>query len=72
MFPERQYQNGLSVCLEILYRVSKDTAVQKGARVFFLPAFLSSSLFLKENVSSETTHFYEKYIKIHFLKTNPT
>ena len=30
----------------------------------------SSSLFLKEQVWSKITHFYEKYIKINFFKTN--
>ena len=45
MFPKCQYQNGLSICLEILYRVSQNTAVQKDARVFVI---ISSSLFLKE------------------------
>ena len=28
MFPERQYQNGLPSCLEILYGFSGNTAVQ--------------------------------------------
>ena len=45
MFSERQYQNGLPVCLEILYRVSQNTAVKKGVRIFVI---VSSSLFLKE------------------------
>ena len=44
MFPERQYQNGLPVYLEILYRVSANTAVQKGVRIFLI---VSSSLVLK-------------------------
>ena len=30
MFPERQHQNGLPVSLEILYRVSQNTAAQRG------------------------------------------
>ena len=34
MFPERQYQNGLPVYLEILYGVSGNTAVQKSVRAF--------------------------------------
>ena len=33
MFPERQYQNALPVCLETLYKVSRKTVVQKGVRV---------------------------------------
>ena len=65
MFPERQYQNGLPVCLEILYTVLRKTAVQKGS-VFFV--IISSSLFLKEQVWSKTTHFFEKYIKINCFK----
>ena len=35
MFPERQYQNGLFVCLEIWCRVSQNTTLQKAVRVFF-------------------------------------
>ena len=35
MFPERQYQNGLPVYPEILYRISGNTAVQKSVRVFY-------------------------------------
>ena len=35
MFPERQYQNGLFVCLEIWCRVSQNTTLQKTVRVFF-------------------------------------
>ena len=34
MFPERQYQNGKPVFLEILYRVSRNTAVKDGVSVF--------------------------------------
>ena len=34
MFTEHQYQNGLLVSLEILYRVSQNTAVEKDDRVF--------------------------------------
>ena len=34
MFPERQYQNGLPVCLEILRSVLRNTAVQKSVRIF--------------------------------------
>ena len=34
MLPERQYQNGLPVCIEILYRVSQNSAVQKRVGVF--------------------------------------
>ena len=34
MFSERQYQNGLPVYLEILYRVLGNTAVQKRVRIF--------------------------------------
>ena len=45
MFPERLYQNGLSVCLEILYRVSQNTAVQEGVCIFVING---SSLFFKE------------------------
>ena len=45
MFPERQYKNGLLVCLETLYRVSKNTAVQKGVRFFVIDG---SPLFIKE------------------------
>ena len=36
MFPEHQYQNDLPVCPEILYRVSQNSAVQKGIRPRFL------------------------------------
>ena len=32
--PKREYQNGLSICLEILYRVSRDTAVQQNICAF--------------------------------------
>ena len=67
MFPERQYQNSLPVCLEILYRVSQNTAVQKGVAFFVI---VSSFSFLKEQVWSKITHFYEKYIKINYFKTN--
>ena len=35
MFLERQYQNGLFVCLEIWCRVSQNTTLQKAVRVFF-------------------------------------
>ena len=45
MFPESQYQKGFPICLEILYKVSRKTAVQKGS-VFFV--IISSCLFLKE------------------------
>ena len=45
MFPERQYQNGLAVSLEILYR-NRNTAVQKNVRNIYV--IVSSSLFLKE------------------------
>ena len=45
MFPERQYQNGLPVYLEILYRVLGNAAVQKGSAIFVI---VSSSLVLKE------------------------
>ena len=65
MFPERQYQNSLPVCLEILYRVSQNTAVQKGVREFVI---VSSSLFLNKLVWFKMTHFYEKYIKINCFK----
>ena len=34
MFPKHQYQNGLPVCLEILYKVSQNTAVQKDICIF--------------------------------------
>ena len=42
MFPERKYQSDLFDCLEILYRVSRNTAVQKSIRVFVI---VGSSLF---------------------------
>ena len=45
MFPERQYQNGMPVWLKILYRVSRNTAVQKGFALFVI---ISCYLFLKE------------------------
>ena len=34
MFPERQYQNGLPFCLEILNRGSRKTALQKDVHIF--------------------------------------
>ena len=68
MFPECQYQNSLPICLEILYRVSQNTTVQKGVSALFV--IVSSSLFLKEYISSKVTHFYGKYIKINCFKTN--
>ena len=67
-FPERQYQKGLPVCLEILYRVSQNTAVQNGVCFFFV--IVSSSLFLKEQVWSKIINFHEKYIKIYCFKTS--
>ena len=67
MFAERQYQNGLPVWLDILYRISRNTAVQKGVRVFVI---VSSSLFLIEQVWSKTTHFHEIYKRINCFKTS--
>ena len=45
MFLERQHQTDFPVCLEILYRVSGNTAAQKGARIFVT---VRSYLFLQE------------------------
>ena len=67
MFPDRQYQNGWRVCLEILYRDSRNTAVQKRVCVFVI---ISTSLFIKEKVSFKAIHFYEKYIKINCSETS--
>ena len=47
MFPERHYQNGFPIFLEILYRVSQNTAVQKHVSSAFF-CIVIKSLFLKE------------------------
>ena len=54
--PER-----LAVCLEILFRVLKKTAVQRTSAFFVI---IRSSLFLKEQILFKATQFYEKCIKI--------
>ena len=36
MLRERQYQNGLPICLEIFCRVLQNTAVQKGVPIFVI------------------------------------
>ena len=67
MFPDRQYQNNLRVCLEILYRDSRNTVVQERVCVFVI---ISTSLFIKEKVSSKAIYFYEKYIQINCSETS--
>ena len=46
----------------------QETLLYKRVPAFFV--IVSSSLVLKESVWSTTTHFYEKYIKIDYFKTN--
>ena len=65
MFPEPQCQNSLPISLEIFVQSFKKTAAQNCSAFFLI--FISSS-FLKENVSSKTPRFDEKYIKTNCFK----
>ena len=58
MFLERQHQNDLDVCFEIMYRVSRNIAVLLKVSALFVT--VSSSLVLEEWDGSKTPHFYEK------------
>ena len=66
MFSEPQYQNGWLAFLEFFTEFHK--TLYKMVSAFFI--IVSSSLFLKEQVWSKVTHFYEKYVKIIFFKTS--
>ena len=52
------------------YTEFQERLLYKRVSTFFV--IIGSSLFLKEEVWSKTTHFYEKYIKINCFKTNET
>ena len=67
MFPERQYQTGFPFTLKFCTEF-EETLLYKRMSAFFV--IVSSSLVLKEQVWSTATHFYEKYIKINYFKTN--